>query len=205
MNPLCKTAKTLDTVFKIIKILLAIACITSLAATALIGAALIFDMDMTKIGVSEPALILGEVRLDLAPGFEIPVMDSLFYSLTELAMILVVSLFGFFAVKCIRGMLAPMTEGEPFRSVVARNLKKLAWLSIVYTAVRFFLDGLESFLFGHFFGDTVAKLIEGSGITHISYDIESDMSFLLVAGVLFLLSYVFRYAEELQKLSDETL
>jgi hypothetical protein len=31
------------------------------------------------------------------------------------------------------------------------------------------------------------------------------MSFLLVAGVLFLLSYVFRYAEELQKLSDETL
>ena len=205
MNSLCKTAKTLDTVFQIAKILLLIACIASAVAAIFAGALLLLGPDLENFGFVEQVLELGAVRLSIAPEFELPVENVLCHGLTSLGLLLVVSVFGLLAVKYIRNILTPMTEGEPFRSVVARNLKKLAWLSIVYTAVRFFLDGLESFLFGHFFGDTVAKLIEGSGITHISYDIESDMSFLLVAGVLFLLSYVFRYAEELQKLSDETL
>ena len=36
-------------------------------------------------------------------------------------------------------------------------------------------------------------------------EINLDMSFAVVFAVLYLLSYVFRYGEELQKQSDETL
>jgi hypothetical protein len=42
-------------------------------------------------------------------------------------------------------------------------------------------------------------------VSHIGMNIEPDLSFLLTFGILRLLSYVFSYGEELQKLSDETV
>ena len=205
MNPLCKTAKTLDTVFKLFRIVVVIACVASVIAAAFMGAALLFDLDTETLGITDQILEIGVAKLTLAEGASLPLSNALGHSLVEMAMILVLSVATLFAISYIRAILHPMTEGEPFRDVVAVNLKKLAWLQIIYGGVRFFLDGVEQALFNHFYGDALKELLEGSKISSIVYESESDLTFLLIAGVLFLLSYVFRYAQELQKLSDETL
>ena len=42
-------------------------------------------------------------------------------------------------------------------------------------------------------------------ITHVGGMFQVDLTFLIYWAILLLLSYVFRYGEELQQLSDETL
>lgn len=205
MKPLCKTAKTLDTVFKLFKTLVIIACAASLIAAAFIGCALLFDFGTDILGEADTALVLGSVRLSLSSEAELPLQTLMHHFLVDVVMILALSVFTLIAIRYIRTILHPMTEGEPFRDVVAVNLKKLAWLTIIYGVVQFFLDGVEGFLINNLYGDTLKELVSGSNITAITYENESQLTFLLVAGVLFLLSYVFRYAQELQKLSDETL
>ena len=205
MNSLKKTAKTLDTVFKLFKILLVIACVASIVVTAFVAAVLLFDVDTESLGMVDQILQLGDVQLTLAQGYSFSLDNVLYVSLVEMAVLVITAIAGLVAVGYIRTILHPMTEGEPFRNIVAVTLKKLAWLQIAYGVLRFFLDGAEAFLVTHFYADTLSELIEGSGISHIAYEKEGSLGFLLVAGVLFLLSYVFRYAEELQKLSDETL
>ncbi len=206
MERLCKTARTLDTVVRIFRTLVIIACVASLIATAVIGGILLFDWEASIIGEAETALVLGTVRLSIAPDFELPIDTLLHHFLVDVVMVLALSVFTLIAIKYVRAILLPMTEGEPFRDVVAVNFKKLAWLTIIYGVVRFFLAGLEAFLVNTLYSDTMHALVNGSYVTAVSFETESDgLTFLLVAGVLFLLSYVFRYAQELQKLSDETL
>ena len=48
-------------------------------------------------------------------------------------------------------------------------------------------------------------LLLSEKISHVEFMFVFDLSFLVVYGVLLLLSYIFRYGEELQQLSDETL
>lgn len=48
-------------------------------------------------------------------------------------------------------------------------------------------------------------LLNTEYVTRIDFDIRPKISFLLVAALIYLLAYIFRYGEELQKLSDETL
>ena len=42
-------------------------------------------------------------------------------------------------------------------------------------------------------------------VTQIKFDIRIEFSFLIFAALIYLLSYIFRYGQELQQLSDETL
>lgn len=42
-------------------------------------------------------------------------------------------------------------------------------------------------------------------VTSVELSASLDTTFLLIAAVFFLLSYIFQYGAELQKLSDETL
>ncbi len=42
-------------------------------------------------------------------------------------------------------------------------------------------------------------------VTQINFDIRLHLSFLVFATLIYLLSYIFRYGQELQQLSDETL
>ena len=48
-------------------------------------------------------------------------------------------------------------------------------------------------------------LLVSEKIAHVGGLFEVDLSFLIYWAILMLLSYVFRYGEQLQQLSDETL
>ena len=49
------------------------------------------------------------------------------------------------------------------------------------------------------------SLLISEKITHITVSPNYDPTFLIYSAILLLLSYVFRYGQELQQLSDETL
>lgn len=205
MNSLCKTAKILDTVVKLFRVLVFIACVASVIVAALIGGALLFDLESDILSFEDSILTFGNLKLTLSPNASLPVETLLYHALVDVAMTVVMSVFGLIAIRFIRSILHPMTEGEPFRDIVATNLKKLAWVTIIYGAVRFFLDGLESHLMNTLYADIMTDMVSTGIVSDVTYETQSDLTFLLAAGVLFLLSYVFRYAQELQKLSDETL
>ncbi len=205
MERLRKTANTLDTIVCIFRVLVIIALVTVVVATALIGGAQLLDLDEDVMGEVNYTLELGSVKLDYMPDTRLPAYSLLSLFLVSALLFVVLCVFTLIVIKYIRRILHPMIEGEPFRDVVAVNLKKLAWLTVINGIVQFFLAGLESYLVRTFYSDTIHALIEGSKITGITYEAEADLTFLFIAGVLFLLSYVFRYAQELQKLSDETL
>lgn len=98
-----------------------------------------------------------------------------------------------YGIKSVRNILKPMKKGSPFDTAVSVNLKKLGFVSIA--------------------GGIIANAIELIGYHNMAKDYAEvslmvykfDVTFLVIAMVLFLLSYIFRYGEELQKQSDETL
>ena len=54
-------------------------------------------------------------------------------------------------------------------------------------------------------GYNLIELFLSDKITGVSVTYSCDLSFLIYALVLFLMSFIFQYGSELQKLSDETL
>ena len=54
-------------------------------------------------------------------------------------------------------------------------------------------------------GYNLNELFLSDKITGVSVTYSCDLSFLIYALVLFLMSFIFQYGSELQKLTDETL
>lgn len=96
-----------------------------------------------------------------------------------------------------------MTEEKPFDAVVGTNLRKLAKLSInlgiLYNIIILSEQIMTVFVYD------LPDLLLSEKITHIGGMFTLDLTFVVYWAFLMLLSYVFRYGEELQQLSDETL
>ncbi|MBR4991058.1 MAG: hypothetical protein IKY96_07845, partial [Oscillospiraceae bacterium] len=103
----------------------------------------------------------------------------------------------------IREILLPMKEEKPFDSIVSTNLKKLAKLSIVI-GILYNIIILSEQIITVFVYDLPGLLISEK-IAHVGGMFQVDLTFVVCWAALLLLSYVFRYGEELQQLSDETL
>ena len=96
-----------------------------------------------------------------------------------------------------------MIDEKPFDSIVSTNLKKLAKLSIVI-GILVNIIILSEQIMTVFIYDLPGLLISEK-ITHVTGMFKIDLTFLIYWAILMLLSYVFRYGESLQQLSDETL
>ena len=108
-----------------------------------------------------------------------------------------------FIVKSIRAILAPMKNGERFHNDVSIHLKKISRyvcsLGIGLNLQKIIGNILLTKAYD------LHLLLLSEKIPHVEFHFTLDLSFLLVSAILLLLSYVFRYGEELQQLSDETL
>lgn len=105
--------------------------------------------------------------------------------------------------RSIRGILAPIREGLPFQEEIRVHLKRLGWLTII-NGILANLAGLV--VCGNLLpGYDLGELFLSDKITAVTTNYSLDLSFLIYAFILFLLSYVFQYGMELQQLSDETL
>ena len=203
MKDLTTAAKKLDKVFEIAHIVFGALAIAALVLTVLIGLTWTMGWDPEFIGTGYTSFEVGFLELEIAEAFA----PSKWLVLGQLAFTLLVACRLFYdsrrGIGYIREILQPMIEEKPFDSIVSTNLKKLAKLSIVI-GILFNVITLAEQIVVVFLYDLPGLLISEK-ITHVSGMFQIDLSFLIYWAILMLLSYVFRYGESLQQLSDETL
>ncbi len=109
----------------------------------------------------------------------------------------------FYGAKLIRKTLASMKIGKPFEPVCSESIKKLAIFVLVYG----FVFQIAGFIYSNYMLKAYTANIGGEnyGMNLVGVSFNFDLTFIIISGVLFLLCYVFKYGEILQKDSDETL
>ncbi len=198
MNKLCKTARGLDVFFKIMS------WVFAALAVLLVIAAIAIPFGNAVTGQKLGSYILGYNGINVpfnAEGTEALafIKDARLAFFTAAIVLLVGMAFAWAAIRIIRQILKPMKEGKPFETVVSSKLRTLGILTIVYGVVGIIVNAVgQNILLRALQG------VKGEMFT-LSVSRSYNMSFILIAAVLFLFSYVFRYGEELQKQSDETL
>ena len=203
MNCLSNTAKKLDRVLEIAHIVLGALAIACIVGVALIAAAYILKLDPAMIGTGYETFDIGFLELTVAEQYA----PDKWLVLLQAAITLLVSCRLFYdgrrGIGYIRDILLPMKEERPFESIVSTNLKKLAKLSI-NLGILYNIMVLSEQIIAVFVYDLPALLVSEK-ITHVGGMFRVDLTFLICWASLLLLSYVFRYGEQLQQLSDETL
>ena len=203
MNNLSNTAKKLDKVFEIVHIVLGALAIACIVGVALILVAYIFKMDPEMIGTGYENFDIGFLELQVSPNHAPNKWLVLLQGAITLLVGCRLAYDGRRGVGYIREILHPMTEEKPFDTVVSTNLKKLARLSInlgiLYNVIILSEQIMTVFVYD------LPSLLVSEKIIHVGGMFNVDLTFLIYWAILLLLSYVFRYGEELQQLSDETL
>lgn len=203
MDKLISTAKKLNTFFKIAEVVAMIAAISCLVGAVIVGVGLAFSLPYEYIGDGFNVLDMDFMSITVAEDFAPDIDTVLVHWLVITILASICAFIVKFGIKCIRGILAPMAEGQPFSSAVADNLKKLGIYSIVLgIAGNILIIVNNAFLV---FGCNLPDILKSDKITALTFDFNLDLTFIVVAFVLFLLSYIFKYGEELQNQADETL
>lgn len=135
-------------------------------------------------------------------GIPIDASALLTVNLLELAIYLILVPLLCWEIQLLRKVLRPMIEQRPF-SGTSRILKKMGWISTVLAVVSNATDWGLIYHIEHTY--QLSNLFLGGTIDRVTFQYEPDITYLTIALVLFILSGVFRYGEELQQLSDETL
>lgn len=203
MNNLSNTAKKLDKVFEIARIVLGALSVAAVVFIVLIGLAYVMDWDPELIGTGYASFDIGFLELEAAPGYGPTPWLVLGHAAFTLAVSVLLLLDGRRGIGYIRNILQPMTEEKPFDSSASANLKKLAKLSI-RIGVLWNIITLSELIVMVFIYDLPGLLLSEK-ISHIGGTFQVDLSFLVYWAIFTLLSYVFQHGQQLQQLSDETL
>jgi len=107
-----------------------------------------------------------------------------------------------YGIHLLRKILSPIIQQRPF-SNTSSLLIKLGWVSIALAVIRNIID--FGIVYQHEHIMNISRLFDGGLITEVHFRYQPDLTFVIVAVVVFILSAVFRHGEELQQLSDETL
>ena len=194
-----KTAKIVDRIMKILQgfaIAGMIVAAVLAVCTAFLGDKMIADASVLKLGPAKLTL-----AGDMAEYLDRPwAIVSVF---ADLAALFTVSLAAWFIMRALRGILAPMKEGGVFAEGASKNVRKLALAVLIGGGAAEFVSRIAYVIeFKAYNADVIFNRAIVSAV-----DAGSRLSpwFLITAGILFFLSYVFRCGEKLQKESDETL
>lgn len=120
--------------------------------------------------------------------------------------LLITAIFIFIIYKSIQTIESICTitiDHTPFDVRVANHIKKLAKYIFAGGIVFNILEVCRVLYFKQILNFDL--LFNTKYVTQINFDIRLHLSFLIFAALIYLLSYIFRYGQELQQLSDETL
>lgn len=203
MKDLVKTASILDKILNIMSIAIKIAAVTLVVCLCILTAGFLFDLPPQMVGTGYEHADLGFVTFTVAES-HLPDHRIIWWQVgAEMFLTLLCLLPAHFIVKAIREILAPMKNGEPFHNTVSVNLNKLArYVCSLGIGVNL-QDIISNIALTKAYN--LPNLLLSEKVSQVEFMFGFDFSFLLVCGVLLLLSYVFRYGEQLQQLSDETL
>ena len=203
MEKLQSTARKLDTFFRIVQIFITVALVASLVGMAIIGAYFLFDLSPAMIGTGYGSVELGFLDLEIADSVELSVDVIILGAAAVLALGFLCLLTVRHCVQCVRNILAPMAEGSPFNGAASQNLGRLARYTLILGIKLNLMSILGNVITAQAYD--LPGLLMNENIVHMTMNYYFDLSFVLIAAVFALLAYVFRYGEELQQLSDETL
>jgi len=203
MKDLTKTASILDKFLKILSICIKISAVAMVVGLCVIGISFLFDLPPQVVGTDYNQAHLGFVSFTVAEGV-VPDHRILWGNTAmELFLTLLCLIPAHFIAKTLRSILAPMKDGEPFREGISKKLNYLARYTCSLGIALNLQNIISNILTTKAFD--LPNLLHSDAITHVTFNFVFDLSFLVVAGILLLLSYVFQYGEQLQQLSDETL
>jgi len=195
-----KIKKNAAVIGKILKVLRGIVFGVGCAVLVFTLLAMIVPLPLSSImDTTEFTLELGSVELFVAPDSVPPVnrfivVLTLLHALTE-------TVFLWAVLGMLMKICGAMAEGRPFGG--ADTLRKLAWVylgfSIGETVLGYAVEVLTYTAY------RLPDLLLSEKIMGCTLETVIDMNFLFVFAILMLLSYVFRYGEELQRRDDETL
>lgn len=146
--------------------------------------------------------LFGSIRIDY---LQLIFNDDLALNKDKMSMwlpliFLIIAIFVFIiykAVQTIESICTIAMDHTPFDVRVANHIKNLAKYILAGGIVFNILEVCRVMYF--------KQIINTKYVTQINFDIRLHLSFLVFAALIYLLSYIFRYGQELQQLSDETL
>ncbi len=196
-----KTANWLDVFLKTLQRILIIALAVSVLVLSLIS---IIGTVNPEAMIGDYAVIdVGEIAFELVPG-QTPDSGSMIKYMWM--MILPAAALGgvlFYCIRCFRKILSSMKAGEPFYADAVKDLRKCSYAVLAFGVIDYLADAVNTlFVMQHF---DIASFLNKSVVSSVTVKHTLDLTFLLVFFVLRLMSYLFAYGVELQKLSDETL
>ena len=108
-----------------------------------------------------------------------------------------------FVLRVVRRILEPMSQGQPFRENVADDIKKLAWICLIGGLVVEIAKTVGIAL--HLGRQDLMVYFNPAMVSKVEVEYSFSTWYIWVFALLMLMSHVFRYGQQLQQLSDETL
>lgn len=199
---LMKTAKRLDAFFKVMQRIIAVCMIVMVVVVGVLTVVNAVNPEAV-IGEDFHMIDIGPVTVELAEELAPDNGAVLTYAWIAVALGLAAAAAVYWAFGCIRKILAPMTVGDPFHESVSTNIKKVGYAVLVWGVISNVGKMLETSAALRYFN--FESLAATGEIRSVTVNYQFDLTFLLVFFLLLLVSYIFRYGTELQRLSDETL
>ena len=197
-----KMIKTANTAYKIVSVLRII--VTAGIAVYAAGLVLMMVIGMDRMPLSVNTLSFGTVTLHLAEG---ALPDQTIGKAQMLGAMLPASVIlavVYYVLTVLRRILEPMKEGRTFETDVSDNIRRLATAVLAGGILSYAAQTASGFFFRAQY-DALRELFKEGVVDHITVTYSFSLNFVFAALVLYLLSYIVRYGEELQRQSDETL
>lgn len=181
-------------IFQVFMIALAAVSVIFIILSFAVGEKIVRDASFIELG--NLSLYISESAIPDYPALRKAIVIDL-----TAAIVMVTA--GWYLLHVIRQILKPMKDGSPFESGVSIKVRKLAWTTLIGGAVIEVcrVCGIIAELKAY----DLTFLLNTETVQKFTYNYSFNMSFIVVAGILFFLSLVFRYGESLQQESDETL
>lgn len=191
------TANKLDTIFRI-------------AEGFMKAFAVIFAVFVVLMKIFKEKLVMGSVslnfdfvKLHLVKEYGM-VTGSV---LNHIDIILITGCLGCIMIRYVlstlRSILAPVKNGRPFDNEVPVNLRKLAWIILAGGVLLQILGIVGRILLANSL--PMDEIFSSSAIASVEYVFTMDLGFVWMFCVVFFLSQIFEYGQQLQQESDETL
>lgn len=200
MEKISKTAKVLDKMLNVVFWLMAIG--GGVASVMFVIGAVFSDTSFVSEGV--PSLTLGIVNLKLAKDYQLASEHAFSTIMIINAVALLVSVI-YICIICrmTRALLKSMIAGKPFDNMVSLYLRKISWTILIGGGITSVLNMIGEIVTISMYN--LQELFINDKIVECNIEYIFDYTFLEIFAVVYLLSLIFKYGEELQKQSDETL
>ena len=186
-------------VFQVIAVACMIVAAVFIPLTLIFGEKVIADASRLETGCLR-IVFTGDMSayLDM-DGVKLNIVMALVSAIIPLAV-------GWYCIRVLRGILAPMKEGRAFAEGISRKIKKLGWTALIGGGLVEIARIAEDFFFVRAY--RLDEIISHPSVESVGAAFGPGSVhpwFIFAALVMFFLSFVFRCGEELQRQSDETL